>query len=152
MTTSAFHTELAALVPRLRRLAAVLVPQADESDALVHAVVQRALAALASRRADGPLDLTLFALLAQQWLALAGASERAPAELANPTADLATRQAVAMLPARQRLVVALVLVEGLRYQQAASVLEVAPAVIADELARARQALGAVLPDHARSVP
>ncbi|WP_426110396.1 sigma factor-like helix-turn-helix DNA-binding protein [Massilia sp. PWRC2] len=152
MTTSAFHTELAALVPRLRRLAAVLVPQAEAGDALVQAVVQHALAALASRRADGPLDLTLFGLLAQQWLALAGASERAPAELANGSADLAIRQALAMLPARQRLVVALVLVEGLRYQQAASVLGVPLAVIGDELACARQALGAVLPGHARSVP
>lgn len=151
MTPSAFHTELAALVPRLRRLAAVLVRHGDEGDALVQATLQRALGPAASWHAVGRLDLWLFRLLVQLWRerrAAPAAGERQPAE----PAEAATRQAVAMLSARERLVVALVLVEGLRYQQAASVLDVTEAVVADELARARQALHAVLPDHARSVP
>lgn len=151
MTPSAFATQLAALVPRLRRLAAVLVRPGEDGDALVLAVLQRALGQAASWHAGGRLDLWLFRILAQLWLERRGAGPAGERQPPEPV-DVATRQAVALLPERQRLVVALVLVEGLRYQQAAAVLDVAPALVADELARARQALHAALPDHARSVP
>ena len=59
---------------------------------------------------------------------------------------LAVQAAVAALPEEQRLAVALVLVEGLSYKEAADVLEVPIGTLTSRLARAREALQASLGD------
>jgi RNA polymerase sigma-70 factor (ECF subfamily) len=57
---------------------------------------------------------------------------------------LAVQRAVAELPEEQRLAVALVLVEGLSYKEAADVLEVPIGTLTSRLARGREALQAAL--------
>ena len=59
---------------------------------------------------------------------------------------LAVQRAVAELPEEQRLAVALVLVEGLSYKEAADVLEVPIGTLTSRLARGREALQAMPPD------
>jgi len=56
------------------------------------------------------------------------------------------------LPPRQRLLVALVLVDGRPYRQAAAILDMPLGELGPELARARQALQASLPAYARTHP
>ena len=60
---------------------------------------------------------------------------------------LAVQRAVAELPEEQRLAVALVLVEGLSYKEAADVLEVPIGTLTSRLARGREALQAMLSDR-----
>ncbi len=77
----------------------------------------------------------------------------APEELGENVADRASEAhiqrlsldaAMERLPEEQRLVVALVLVEGLAYKEAAEVLEVPMGTVTSRLARARAALEALL--------
>ena len=57
---------------------------------------------------------------------------------------MALNQAMARLPADQRLAVAMVLVEGLSYAEAAEVLEIPAGTLTSRLVRGRQALLAEL--------
>jgi RNA polymerase sigma-70 factor (ECF subfamily) len=61
-----------------------------------------------------------------------------------PLETLAVQDAVARLPEEQRLAVALVLVEGLSYKEAAHIMEVPIGTLTSRLARAREALQAML--------
>jgi RNA polymerase sigma-70 factor, ECF subfamily len=63
-----------------------------------------------------------------------------------PLETLAVQEAVARLPEEQRLAVALVLVEGLSYKEAAHIMEVPIGTLTSRLARARDALKALLGD------
>jgi RNA polymerase sigma-70 factor (ECF subfamily) len=60
----------------------------------------------------------------------------------------AVSEAMNKLPEEQRLAVALVLVEGLSYKEAADVLEVPIGTVTSRLARGREALQAALSDGA----
>ena len=53
------------------------------------------------------------------------------------------------LPEEQRLAIALVLVEGMSYKEAAEVLEIPMGTLTSRLARGRTALAAALSDEAR---
>jgi RNA polymerase sigma-70 factor (ECF subfamily) len=59
---------------------------------------------------------------------------------------IAVRKAVAQLSEDQRAVVGLVLVDGLAYKEAADVLGVPIGTLTSRLARAREALQAILSD------
>jgi RNA polymerase sigma-70 factor (ECF subfamily) len=61
-------------------------------------------------------------------------------------------QAMATLPPEQRLAVALVLIEGLTYAEAASALEVPVGTLTSRLARGRAALAALLRDTPAVAP
>ena len=94
--------------------------------------------------------------------AVAGAAEAAPWVLAAACADcvapaeavpdhrgdasgtLSVDQAMACLPEEQRLAVALVLIEGLPYKEAAQIIGVPMGTLTSRLARARQALQQLL--------
>jgi RNA polymerase sigma-70 factor (ECF subfamily) len=54
------------------------------------------------------------------------------------------------LPEAQRVVMLLVAIEGMTYQQAADILEVPIGTVMGRLSRARQAVGAMLGDGAAS--
>jgi RNA polymerase sigma-70 factor (ECF subfamily) len=85
----------------------------------------------------------------------------APEELGEQVADagsgaqidrLSLEAAIARLPEEQRLVVALVLVEGLSYKEAAAVLDVPIGTVTSRLARGREALEALLGAAAGDAP
>ncbi|HYL72261.1 MAG TPA: sigma-70 family RNA polymerase sigma factor, partial [Candidatus Dormibacteraeota bacterium] len=59
---------------------------------------------------------------------------------------LAVQEALSKLPDEQRLVVALVLIEGLSYKEAAHVMEVPIGTVTSRLARARETLQSLLGD------
>lgn len=145
------------LLPRLRRLARALAGQAADADDLVQIVLERALARAQQWRPDAALDKWVFAIARNAWRdelrargraqhlfvdeeAGAMASDGASA----PAQKLELAAALAALPPDHREVVALVLVEGLSYTEAAELLEVPVGTVTSRLARARATLQARL--------
>jgi RNA polymerase sigma-70 factor (ECF subfamily) len=154
------RTDLVELLPRLRRFARVLARNAHDADDLVQTAIERALAHAGQLRADLPVAGWLFGILRHAWIDEQRARGRrgrlfAAAESGEQVADsahgapletLAVQDAVARLPEEQRLAVALVLVEGLSYKEAAHIMEVPIGTLTSRLARAREALQAMLGD------
>ncbi|MFC5524220.1 RNA polymerase sigma factor [Rhodanobacter ginsengisoli] len=143
------------LLPRLRRLARALAGQVADADDLVQLVLERALARAEQWRPDAALDKWVFAIARNAWrdeLRGRGRSQNlfAPEEAGVTAADGASTPAqtldlaaaLATLPPDHREVVALVLVEGLSYSEAAELLEVPVGTVTSRLARARASLQA----------
>lgn len=149
---------LGALLPRLRRFARTLVREPAEADDLVQVALERALARAHQWDAARSLDGWVFGILRNAWLDALRAGQRAadvfaPAEWGEDAGhapdgarDLAMslRAALARLPEEQRSAVALVLVEGLSYQEAADALGVPVGTVTSRLSRGRAALQAAL--------
>lgn len=145
------------LLPRLRRLARALAGQMADADDLVQIVLERALSHAAQWRTDSALDKWVFAIARNAWrdeLRARGRSQHlfAPEEAGATVADgssapaqrLELAAAMAALPPDHREVVALVLVEGLSYSEAAELMQVPVGTVTSRLARARAALQAYL--------
>ena len=152
------RAELVDLLPRLRRFARALARDAHDADDLVQTAVERALAHAGQLRADAPVAGWMFGIVRHAWIDEQRARGRrgrlfAGAEAGEDVADsahgapvetIAVQDAVARLPQEQRLAVALVLVEGLSYKEAAYIMEVPIGTLTSRLARAREALQAML--------
>jgi RNA polymerase sigma-70 factor, ECF subfamily len=150
--------ELVALLPRLRRFARALTRNAHDADDLVQLALERALARAAQRRPEMQLAGWVFGILRNAWVDEQRARGRrarlfAPEESGVQVADasgsaapemLAVQEALERLPEEQRVVVALVLVEGLSYKEAAHVIEVPIGTVTSRLARARETLQSLL--------
>ncbi len=161
-SSDAVREGLIPLLPRLRRLARALAGQVADADDLVQIVLERALARATQWRPDLPLDKWVFAIARNAWRDELRARGRtanlfAPEEAGETAADhtgtqparqLELAAALATLSADQREVVALVLVEGLTYDEAAALLEVPVGTVTSRLARARTALQALLGNDA----
>lgn len=147
--------EMVELLPRLRRLARVLAREPADADDLVQVTVERALGARAQWRTGTRLDSWMFRIMKNAWIDETRARRRRSAVLAPEEqgenvgvegaaeARLAAREverAMARLPDEQRLAVALVLVEGLSYKEAAEVLDVPQGTLTSRLVRGRAAL------------
>ena len=157
-SSDAVREGLIPLLPRLRRLARALAGQAADADDLVQIVLERALARAAQWRPDAALDRWVFAIARNAWrdeLRARGRSQHlfAPEEAgemavdragAQPAQQLELAMALAALPPDHREVVALVLVEGMSYGEAAELLEVPVGTVTSRLARARATLQAHL--------
>lgn len=153
-----FQTGLVELLPRLRRFARVL--RAGDADAqdLVQQTVERALGARSKFRAGTRLDSWTFTIMRRIAIDDGRASTRwgrvvSPEDDATPrVADasqadedlradaLAVRDAIHALPEDQKHAVALVLIEGLSYAEAAEVLGVPAGTLTSRLVRGRQSL------------
>jgi RNA polymerase sigma-70 factor, ECF subfamily len=152
------RTQLVELLPRLRRFARALARNAPDADDLVQVALERALAHAAQRTPGSQLSSWVFGILRNAWIDEQRARGRrarlfAPAESGEQVADaagtaapelLAVQEALARLPQEQRLAVALVLIEGLSYKEAAHVMEVPIGTLTSRLARARETLQALL--------
>jgi RNA polymerase sigma-70 factor, ECF subfamily len=150
--------QLVVLLPRLRRFARALARDAHDADDLVQVAVERALQRLNQFRAGTRLDSWMFGIIRNAWIDETRSRRRrdkvlAPEELGEHVADAASEAhiqrlsleaAMERLPEEQRLAVALVLVEGLAYKEAAEVLEVPIGTVTSRLARARATLEALL--------
>jgi RNA polymerase sigma-70 factor (ECF subfamily) len=143
--------ELVTLLPRLRRFARTLTRNSHDADDLVQVALERALARAHQLRPDAALAGWVFGIL----LRARARRERvfAPEESGLHVGDagqgaqaerLAVQDAMGRLPQEQRLAVALVLIEGLSYKEAAHVMEVPIGTLTSRLARAREALQAML--------
>jgi len=154
---TAFERELLALLPRLRRFArALAIAQADADD-LCQAALEKALKAEAQWERGTRLDSWMYRIMRNCWidevrarnrraetfvaeeegLAIGDSDDRrieARVELGN------VDRAMASLPAEQREIIALILVEGLAYKEAAELLDLPMGTVTSRLARGRQAL------------
>ena len=149
----AFEQEIVALLPRLRRLARVLTRDATTADDLVQTAVERALARRDQWQTGTRLDSWVMRIMKNAWIDETRSrarwgkvleSEDAGVNISGASSDpadsLAIAQAMARLPDEQRIAVALVLVDGLSYADAAQVLEIPPGTLNSRLVRGRMAL------------
>jgi RNA polymerase sigma-70 factor (ECF subfamily) len=150
--------QLIALLPRFRRFARTLARNPDDADDLVQLALERALTRLDQWQPGTRLDSWMYGIIKNAWIDEVRARQRrervhAPEELGEHVADAASEAhldrlsleaALARLPEEQRLVVALVLIEGLAYKEAAAVLEIPIGTVTSRLARGREALEALL--------
>lgn len=148
------RSEIAALLPRLRRFGRTLARHREDADDLVQIAVERALTRTEQWQPGTRLDSWMFRIMQNAWIDETRARERrgqtfvAEEEgehVGVSTNDaqidaIAVRKAVAQLSDDQRAVVGLVLVEGLPYKEAAEVLGVPIGTLTSRLARAREAL------------
>jgi RNA polymerase sigma factor (sigma-70 family) len=153
--------QIVELLPRLRRLARVLARDPVDADDLVQATVERALVHQDQWRPGTRLDSWMFRIMKNAWIDESRARNRrgkifAPEEqgtsigldgaaaMENRLAAADVEKAMSRLPDDQRLAVALVLVDGLSYKEAAEVLEVPQGTLTSRLVRGRMALMAEL--------
>ncbi|MDP1631739.1 MAG: sigma-70 family RNA polymerase sigma factor [Caulobacter sp.] len=156
-----FEQEIVDLLPRLRRFARALAGHRADADDLVQIAVERALARRSQWIAGTRLDNWTMRIMKNAWIDEARSRNRkrtvavgddfldSVSDPAAASADMrveamAIRQAMARLPDDQRVAVALVLVEGLSYAEAAEVLEIPAGTLTSRLVRGRTALMALL--------
>lgn len=150
--------ELASLLPRLRRFARALTRHREDADDLVQLAVERALRHAGQWEPGTRLDSWLFRIMKNAWIDEIRARGRRdevllPEEAGEQvgttpmdahTTAMAVQQAMAQLHEDHRLAVALVLVEGLSYKEAAAVLDIPIGTLTSRLARARETLQGLL--------
>jgi len=154
---TAFERELLALLPRLRRFARSLAIHPADADDLCQVALEKALRAEAQWAQGTRLDSWMYRIMRNCWIDEIRARRRraetfvpedeglgigdsdhrrieARAELAN------VDRAMAALPPEQREIIALILVEGLAYKEAAELLDLPMGTVTSRLVRGRQAL------------
>jgi RNA polymerase sigma factor (sigma-70 family) len=156
---TALRDEIATLLPRLRRFGRQLTGHREDADDLVQLAVERALNRSAQWQPGTRLDSWLFRIMQNAWIdelrarrrqaEVVVADDEAAAEVGAGDSDaaleaIAVRKAVARLSDEHRAAVALVLIEGLPYKEAAEVLGIPIGTLTSRLARAREALQAQL--------
>jgi RNA polymerase sigma factor (sigma-70 family) len=162
---AAFEEELLQLLPRLRRFARALSHHATDADDLCQATIEKALGARHQWQAGTRLDSWMYRIMRNTWIDTGRARSRAaetfvPEEAGRAVGDAGDRAiearvelnqvaaAMRLLPDEQREAVALVLIEGLAYKDAAAILDVPMGTLTSRLVRGRQALMARLGEAA----
>ena len=149
----AFEQGIVDLLPRLRRLARVLTRDVTAADDLVQIAIERALSRRDQWRPGTRLDAWVMRIMKNAWIDETRSrgrwrkvldSEEAGVNVSDGSGQtdeqLAIAQAMANLPDEQRIAVALVLVDGLSYADAAEVLEIPPGTLNSRVVRGRMAL------------
>ena len=146
------------LLPRLRRFARSLSRNQHDADDLVQSGIERAWRNLGQFKPGANLASWMFGIMKNAWIdnlrtrrrrgevALPEDSGEHPAvsPVDSSTELWSVSEAMSKLPEEQRLAIALVLVEGLSYKEAAEVLEIPMGTLTSRLARGRTALAAAL--------
>src|SRR3954447_9109798 len=137
---SPFEDQLAALLPRLRRFAHALSRDAADADDLTQATVERALRSKAQWEPGTRLDSWCYRIMRNLWIDTARARSRKTAREApeeegvnvgedpraamDASVDLKrVMMAMSQPPDEQREVIALILIEGFGYREAAEMLD-----------------------------
>lgn len=150
--------DLVALLPRLRRFGRSLTGHREDADDLVQRAIERALIKSAQWQPGTRLDSWMFRIMQNGWIDEVRARRRhaqtfLPEEAGERVGAfdsgshddaIAVQQAMRQLSDEHRAVVALVLVEGLPYKEAAQVLEIPIGTLTSRLARARDQLQRLL--------
>jgi RNA polymerase sigma-70 factor (ECF subfamily) len=152
---AAFEDQMLALLPRLRRFARALAHDAADADDLCQVTVEKALLARASWQPGTRMDSWMYRIMRNAWIDTTRSRRRAAETFVDADAGAAiggdggaearvalneVEAAMRALPAEQREAVALVLVEGLAYKEAADVLDIPMGTLTSRLVRGRQAL------------
>ena len=150
-----FENEMLALLPRLRRFARALARDAADADDLCQITIEKALLARGSWQPGTRLDSWMYRIMRNAWIDTARARGRASETFVDAEVGAAVggdggaearvalgevEAAMRRLPDEQREAVALVLVEGLAYKEAAEVLDIPMGTLTSRLVRGRQAL------------
>jgi RNA polymerase sigma-70 factor (ECF subfamily) len=152
-----FEGDLLSLLPRLRRFARSLARDPADADDVVQNAVERALKARDQWQPGTRLDSWMYRIVRNCWIDEGRARARrgktfVPEEAGRDVADPAHEEmerrgelhdvgrAMEALPPEQREVIALVLVEGLAYKEAAEILDIPIGTLTSRLTRGRQAL------------
>ncbi|MHA6766611.1 RNA polymerase sigma factor [Sphingobium ummariense] len=160
-----FESDLLAILPRLRRFAASLSQDRADGDDLCQAALEKALRARDQWQPGTRLDSWMYRIIRNVWIDEGRARQRAartfaPEEAGAHVGDAGDRgveahvmlsdvdRAMQALPPEQREAIALVLVEGLSYKEAAEVLGVPMGTLTSRLVRGRGALIAMLGEAA----
>ncbi|WP_298601191.1 RNA polymerase sigma factor [uncultured Sphingorhabdus sp.] len=150
-----------AFLPRLRRFCAVLARNEDRGDDLMQATVERALARIDQWQPGSSLESWMFRIAQNihidevraqarrgvsvdidEAVALVGEDGRA---IVEERSDLEkARSAMALLPDEQRALMALVVLDGRSYKEAAEILDIPIGTVMSRLARARQSIDRAL--------
>jgi RNA polymerase sigma factor (sigma-70 family) len=151
----AFERDLLALLPKLRRFARSLARDAADADDLLQVAIERAVKAKDQWQAGTDLDAWMMRIVRNCWIdEMRSRTRRGQtfvAEEAGAAVGVAGHEeriaalhdvdaAMNALPAEQREAVALVLVEGLAYKEAAEILDIPIGTLTSRLTRGRQAL------------
>jgi RNA polymerase sigma-70 factor (ECF subfamily) len=158
-----FSQQLVELLPRLRRFARALTRSDADADDLSQATIERALLHEASWLPGTRLDSWLFRIAQNLWRdelrahrrraepleedSLVGEDGRVSFHRQLEVRDVA--RAFDGLPEEQRVVMALVVLEGMRYEEAAHTLGLPVGTVMSRLARARSRLTAVVSGESR---
>lgn len=146
------------LLPRLRRFARTITRNPDDADDLVQLSVERALQRYRQWQPELRFEGWMFGIVRNAWIDEVRARQRRQRVLAveeegtnvgggmgeGQVEMLSVQTAMAQLPEEQRMAVALVLIEGLSYKEAAAALDVPIGTLTSRLARGREALQALL--------
>jgi RNA polymerase sigma-70 factor (ECF subfamily) len=154
--------QMVQLLPRLRRFAIALTGSAADGDDLVQDTVERALKNLHAWEPGSRLDSWMFRIAKNRFIDTRRSAKRGKTETIETVDDYAaldgeramqshltfqdTAKTLQTLPVEQRQAVALVLVDGLSYREAANILEIPIGTLTSRIARAREALMTALGD------
>ena len=157
------RVQIVGLLPRLRRFAIALTGTVTDGDDLVQDTVERALKNLDQWEAGTRLDSWMFRIAKNRFIDTRRATKRhevlaaeaSEMELANVSVDglqIAETNltlgdltgALQSLPVEQREAVALVLINGMSYREAAEVLAIPMGTLTSRIARARESLAKAL--------
>ena len=152
-----FESDLLAILPRLRRFAVSLSRDRADADDLCQAALERGLRAREQWQPGTRLDSWMYRIMRNLWIDEARSRQRAMRTFAPEEAgehvgyagdqDVEAHvtlsdvdRAMQALPDDQREAIALVLVEGLSYKEAASIMGVPMGTLTSRLGRGRGAL------------
>lgn len=155
--TDDIRRQIVQLLPRLRRFAYTLTGEMERGDDLVQETCVRALSRLEQWEQGTRLDSWMYRIAQNIWFDRARALKvrgevidiDTAQDLAGDDGRLVTEgrlalndvsEAIDKLPADQKVVIALVCIEGLSYKEAAEILDVPMGTVMSRLARARQSL------------
>lgn len=152
-----FEDELLAVLPRLRRFAFALARTAADADDLCQAAIERALKARGQWQPGTRMDSWMYRIMRNAWIDTARARSRhgetfLPEDAGLDAGDRGDRaieavvelgnvgRAMRLLPPEQREAVALVVIEGFAYKEAADILDIPMGTLTSRLVRGREAL------------
>jgi len=158
MQSNEYRDQIVALLPRLRRFALSLTSNQEDADDLVQAACERALTREPQWQPGTRLDSWLFRII--YTLRIDKSRSMRESKVHVPFEEAAVRQeagekegkleaklmlqhvlkAMRQLPENDRLILALVCVDGMSYKHASATLEVPIGTVMSRLARARKKL------------
>jgi len=159
--TDEFRTRMVELIPRLRRFAVALTGDLDQADDLVQETCMRALSRVSQWQEGTRLDSWMYRIAQNLWFDRVRArkvrGERVDLETAGDISGpdgrdvvdsrltlAAVSAAMAELPEEQRVLVALVCIDGVSYKEAAEITGSPIGTVMSRLARARRQLHAYI--------
>jgi RNA polymerase sigma-70 factor (ECF subfamily) len=158
-----FRETMVALLPRLRRFAFALSHSMDHADDLVQTACEKALARRSQFQPGSRMDSWMYRIIQNAWFDRQRASgerghtsdefiiDSLPSNDRSMEALEAARELEAVhrcmqdMPAEQRVVIALVTIEGNSYKDAAEILDLPIGTVMSRLSRARRHIVAALP-------